>query len=301
MTLKLQGSIVALVTPMLANKAIDFASVQQLIEWHIQEGSDGFVICGSTGEGSTLSNKEKLNLFKAVIDQVNGRKPVIVGTGSNSTAASVQFTKEAYDIGASYSLLTTPYYNKPTQRGLFEHFRSIAQATPDMNHILYNIPSRSACVLDILTASELSQFNNIVGLKDSSTNIDRLTQLKHQCTEHFSLLAGDDDITCEWALAGGDGTISVTANIMPNLMQQMVKAAIAGDRDHAYTLNQKLVNLHAELFCQSNPIPVKWLMHTLGKIEAELRLPLTWLEPEFEQRLLTAYQHSLTGNTQKPS
>ena len=291
--MKLQGSIVALVTPMLADKSIDIASLHQLIEWHINEGSDGFVICGSTGEGSTLSNSEKLSLFKEVLDQVNGRLPVIVGTGSNATASSVEFTQAAYDLGAEYSLLTTPYYNKPTQRGLFEHFRAIAQATPNMKHVLYNIPSRSACVLEVLTAAELSQFSNIIGLKDSSTNIDRLTQLKQQCADDFSLLAGDDDVTCEWTLAGGDGVISVTANINPALMHNMVSAAFAGNRTLAYALNQKLLNLHAELFCQSNPIPVKWLLAELGKIQPEIRLPLTWLEPEFEGRVRAAYQHML--------
>jgi len=291
--MKLQGSIVALVTPMLSDKSVDFENLQRLVEWHLREGSDGIVISGSTGEGSTLTNSEKLQLFKSVIEQVNGRLPVIVGTGSNSTQGSIEFTQAAYNIGAEYSLLTTPYYNKPTQRGLFEHFRAIAQATPNMKHVLYNIPSRSACVLEVLTAAELSQFTNIIGLKDSSSNIDRLMQLRRDCDEKFSLLAGDDDMTCEWTLAGGDGVISVTANIVPALMHNMVSAAFAGNRTLAFTLNQKLLHLHAELFCQSNPIPVKWLMAALGKIQPELRLPLTWLDPEFETRVLEAYQHAL--------
>lgn len=291
--MKLQGSIVALVTPMLADKSIDYDGVNRLIAWHIEQGTDGFVISGSTGEGATLTNSEKLQLFKFVLEQVDGQRPVIVGTGSNATAASVELTKAAYDVGAEYSLLTTPYYNKPTQRGLFEHFRAIAQATPNMQHVLYNVPSRSACVLDTLTAAELSQFPNIVGIKDSSTNLERLAQLKTQCHENFSLLVGDDDITCEWTLSGGHGVISVTANIAPALMHTMVSAAFAGNQTLAYSLNQRLKNLHAELFCQSNPIPVKWLLAELGRIQPELRLPLTWLEPEFENRLREAYQHCL--------
>lgn len=290
--MQLQGSIVALVTPMLTDQQIDWHSVDQLIEWHLQEGSDGILIAGSTGENATLSPNEKLKLFKHVLNAVNDRVPVIVGTGSNNTAASTEFTQAAHDLGAQYSLLTTPYYNKPTQRGLFEHFRVITQAVPEMKHLLYNVPSRTACVLDVLTVAELSQYPNIIGLKDSSTNLERLGHLREQCQEHFSLLSGDDDITHEWVLAGGDGVVSVTANACPRLMHQMVHAALAGDHALVNTLNQKLSHLHAELFCQSNPIPVKWLLAKLGKTQAGIRLPLTWLEPEFEHRVWEAYHTS---------
>lgn len=289
----LQGSFVALVTPMLNNKSIDYASLQRLIEWHITAKTDGFVISGSTGEGATLTEPEKLKLFKSVLDQVNGRLPVIVGTGSNATAASVAFTRAAFDLGAKYSLLTTPYYNKPNQRGLYEHFKAIATGTPAMQHILYNVPSRTACTLEISTAAELSHYPNIIGLKDSGSSLARLAQLRQTCAKHFSLLAGDDDITCEWTLAGGDGAISVTANIVPTIMHDMVHAALAGDRHLASTLDQALAHLHRELFCQSNPIPVKWLLAKLGHIQPELRLPLTWLEPEFEQRVQEAYRYAV--------
>lgn len=291
--MKLQGSIVALVTPMLADKRVDFKSLQRLVEWHISAGTDGLVISGSTGEGATLTNPEKLSLFKSVIDQVDGRVPVIVGTGSNSTQASVDFTQAAHAVGAQYSLLTTPYYNKPTQRGLLAHFTAIAEAAPLMQHVLYNVPSRSVCVLEASTVVELSQCSNIIGLKDSGSSLERLARLRRDCAENFSLLAGDDDITCEWTLAGGDGVISVTANIAPALMHNMVGAALAGNRTLASDLNQQLLPLHNELFCQSNPIPVKWLMATLGQIQPELRLPLTWLEPEFTARVLAAYHHAL--------
>lgn len=288
----LQGSIVALVTPMLNEHQIDWQAVEQLVAWHLSEGSDGLLIGGSTGESATLAPSEKLELFKHIAEIVNGRVPLLVGTGSNNTAASVAFTKAAYDHGVEYSLLTTPYYNKPTQRGLFEHFRVISQEVPDMKHVLYNVPSRTACVLDVLTIAELSQYPNIIGLKDSSTNLERLGQLRQQCRERFSLLSGDDDITPDWVLAGGDGVISVTANVCPRLMHQMVSAALAKDHTLVSHLNQKLSHLHAELFCQSNPIPVKWLLAKLGKIQPNIRLPLTWLEPEFESRVWEAYQTS---------
>lgn len=292
--MKLQGSIVALVTPMRADNSIDYPAVDRLVAWHLDQGTHGLLLGGSTGESPTLRPAEKLALYQHVLNEVKGRCSVIVGTGSNCTQSSIELTQAAFELGAQYSLLTTPYYNKPTQRGLFEHFHAIARAVPGMKHILYNVPSRSACVLDVLTVAELNQFPNIIGLKDSSTHLERLKQLKQQCRDNFSLLAGDDDITCEWVLAGGDGVISVTANIAPALMQQMVHTALRGQRELAYSLNQKLLGLHAELFCQSNPIPVKWLMAELNHIQPHLRLPLTWLEPAFEERLREAYQASLT-------
>ena len=280
--MKLQGSFIATITPMEADGQIDYLKFAELLEWYISQGSDGIVVAGSTGEAATLSYEEKINIFAFAKEVISDRVLLIAGTGTNCTRSSVELTLAANDIGIEYSLLTCPYYNKPTQLGLLLHYQTIAEAVPGMQHILYNIPGRSIIQLDVETIIELSQLKNIIGLKDSGSNINRIQQLRLNCPENFALLSGDDDFTLECLRNGGDGVISVVGNVCPLAMYSLVHAALAGDMVLAHKYDDLLKPLYSGLFCQSNPIPVKALLYSLNKINAGIRLPLTWL-PEAQQ------------------
>ncbi|MBE0436873.1 MAG: 4-hydroxy-tetrahydrodipicolinate synthase [Methylomicrobium sp.] len=272
----IQGSIVALVTPMMENGSIDRDSLKKLIEFHIDQGTDSMVAVGTTGESATLDEDEHCDFIKSVVDYVGGRIPIIAGTGANSTTEAIELTKRAKEVGADACLLVTPYYNKPTQEGLYLHFKVVAEAV-DIPQILYNVPGRTACDMLPETVARLSVIDNIVGIKEASGKLERVKQLRDLCGEKFALYTGDDATSCEFCLLGGNGTITVTGNVAPRLVHEMITAAIDGDRETALAIDAKLTGLHKQLFIQSNPIPVKWALKEMGLIRKGIRLPLTWL------------------------
>ncbi|MCP4992750.1 MAG: 4-hydroxy-tetrahydrodipicolinate synthase [Gammaproteobacteria bacterium] len=269
-----QGSMVALVTPMMSDGSIDEESLRKLVEWHVSEGTDAIVAVGTTGESATLDEKEHCKVIRQVVEYVAGRIPVIAGTGANSTSEAIALTQCAKDVGADACLLVTPYYNKPTQEGLYQHFEAIAEAV-DIPQILYNVPGRTACDMLPETVGRLASVKNIVGIKEATGDLDRVPVLRELCGDDFDLLSGDDPSTREFILLGGQGNISVTANIAPAKMSQMVAAARAGDAAGALELDRPMMPLHRDLFLEANPIPVKWALHQMGRIPGGIRLPLT--------------------------
>lgn len=272
----IQGSIVALVTPMENDGVVDKESLRKLVEYHIKEGTDALVAMGTTGESATLDEDEHSDVIKCVVDYVASRIPVIAGTGANSTTEAISLTRRAKEVGADACLLVTPYYNKPTQEGLFQHYKAISEAI-DIPQILYNVPGRTACDMLPTTIARLSALNNIVGIKEATGELARLTTLRHLCGDDFALYSGDDATSCAFCLLGGNGSITVTGNVAPKLAHEMITAAIQGDQSLAETLDLKLAALHEHLFIQSNPIPVKWAVAEMGLIRNGIRLPLTWL------------------------
>ena len=276
------GSIVALVTPMHADSLdIDWPSLKGLVEWHIEQGTNGIVAVGTTGESATLNVKEHKQVIRVVVEQVAGRIPVIAGTGANSTAEAIILTKAAKEAGADACLLVTPYYNKPTQEGLYQHYKAIAEAV-DIDQILYNVPGRTACDMQPDTIGRLSKLNNIVGIKEATGDLSRVAALKAGCGDEFAIYSGDDATARELMQMGGHGDISVTANVAPKLMSEMCAAAIAGDSERAAKIDMSLAALHAALFLESNPIPVKWAVCEMGLMENALRLPMTPLSREYQ-------------------
>ncbi len=286
-----QGSIVALVTPMQGDGAIDEKALADLVEFHIDSGTDGIVSVGTTGESATLDVKEHLSVIEKTIALVNGRIPVIAGTGANSTREAIELTSNAKSAGADACLLVTPYYNKPTQEGLFQHFREVAQ-TVDIPQILYNVPGRTA--LDMLpeTTVRLSAIDNIVGIKEALGQVDRIRTLVERCPDDFAILTGDDATAMESILAGAKGDISVTANVVPAQMHLMCQAALEGDRQKAEAIEKGIRQLHEVLFVESNPIPVKWGLAQMGKVSEALRLPLTVLDHQFHERVRHALKEA---------
>ena len=272
----IQGSIVALVTPMDAGGAIDMDSLQRLVEFHIEQGTDGIVAVGTTGESATLNEQEHCAVIKAIVDFVNGRIPVIAGTGANSTTEAINLTAHAKDAGADACLLVTPYYNKPMQEGLYLHHKAIAEAV-DIPQILYNVPSRTACDMLPETVARLASIKNIVGIKEATGDLIRARKIRDLCGDDFAMYSGDDATACEFCLLVGNGVITVTGNVAPRVMHQMVMAAIGGDRETALSTDANLNRLHKELFIQANPIPVKWAVAEMGLVGKGIRLPLTWL------------------------
>jgi 4-hydroxy-tetrahydrodipicolinate synthase len=272
----IQGSIPALVTPMEEDGSLDFARLRQLIEFHIGQGTNGIVAVGTTGESATLDMEEHCEVIRVVVEQVRGRIPVVAGTGSNSTAEAIRLTKDAREVGADACLLVTPYYNKPTQEGLFLHHKAVAEAV-DIPQILYNVPGRTGCDMLPATVARLASIPNIIGIKEATGNLARLTDIRSLTAPDFLLFSGDDATSREFCLAGGNGVISVTANVAPRLMSRMVAAALAKDREQAESIDAKLAGLHRHLFVESNPIPAKWAVCELGLIHKGIRLPLTWL------------------------
>lgn len=277
--MNLQGSMVALVTPMETDGALDVESLRSLVEFHIAEGTDAIVAVGTTGESATLDEAEHCETIRRVVEQVAGRVPVIAGTGANSTTEAVRLTQCAQQAGADACLLVTPYYNKPTQEGLYLHHKAIAEAV-DIPQILYNVPGRTACDMLPETVARLSEIPNIIGIKEATGNLDRLAEIMRLARPGFLLFSGDDATACEFCLRGGQGVISVTANVAPRLMHEMCAAALAGDRATAESIDAKLAALHRDLFTESNPIPVKWALCEMGLIKPGIRLPLTWLSSD---------------------
>ena len=270
------GSMVALVTPMRGDGALDEASLERLVEWHIEQGSDALVAVGTTGESATLDEHEHCHVIKRVVQIARGRIPVIAGTGANSTTEAITLTRCAMQAGADACLLVTPYYNKPTQEGLYLHHKAIAEAVP-IPQILYNVPGRTAVDMLPETVARLAEIPNIVGMKDATGNLQRARELIDVCGAKIDLFSGDDATALEFILMGGKGDISVTANVAPRAMHDMCAAALAGDRAGAEAINQRLLALHKDLFVESNPIPVKWALHTMGRIPPGIRLPMTVL------------------------
>ncbi|MGB1109700.1 MAG: 4-hydroxy-tetrahydrodipicolinate synthase [Gammaproteobacteria bacterium] len=275
-----RGSMVALVTPMTPAGDIDFDSLDALVEWHIEKGTDAIVAVGTTGESATLDHKEHCAVVRRVVDVAKGRVPVIAGTGSNSTQEAIALSECAKGAGADACLLVTPYYNKPTQEGLYQHYRVIAEAVA-LPHILYNVPGRTGCDMLTDTVERLSAISNIVGIKEAGSK-ERAIDIVNRCGSALDVFSGNDDEAREVMLAGGRGVISVTANVAPDQMHAMAEAAIAGNKELANQLDAKLSGLHSALFLESNPIPAKWAVAELGLIGAGIRLPMTWLS-ESEQ------------------
>ncbi len=275
----IQGSIVALVTPMTEDGSIDKDSLKKLIEFHIDQGTDSIVAVGTTGESATLDEDEHCDFIQSVVDYAGGRIPIIAGTGANSTTEAIELTNRAKEVGADACLLVTPYYNKPTQEGLYLHFKVVAEAV-DIPQILYNVPGRTACDMLPETVARLSVIDNIVGIKEASGKLERVKLLRDLCGDKFALYTGDDATSCEFCLLGGNGTITVTGNVAPRLVHEMITAAIDGDRETALAIDAKLTGLHKQLFIQSNPIPIKWALKEMGLIRKGIRLPLTWLTEE---------------------
>lgn len=286
-----RGSIVALITPMHADGGVDDISLQRLVEYHIEAGTNAIVSVGTTGESATLDEAEHCEVIAKTVKYARGRIPVIAGTGSNSTREAIALTRCAKESGADAALLVTPYYNKPTQEGLYLHHRAVAEAV-DIPQILYNVPGRTAVDLLPETAARLAVVDRIVGIKDATGDLSRVARLREGCGADFALYSGDDATACELMLLGGDGVISVTANVAPRSMREMCDAALAGDRERAEGLNEQLAALHRDLFVQSNPIPVKWAAVELGLCGRGIRLPLTWLSEEQQPRVRAAMEQA---------
>ncbi|WOX06531.1 4-hydroxy-tetrahydrodipicolinate synthase [Microbulbifer pacificus] len=275
----ISGSMVALATPMYADGSLDWDKLRELVEWHIEQGTRALVAVGTTGESATLDVHEHLEVIRRVVDQVAGRIPVIAGTGANSTTEAIELTATAAKCGADACLLVTPYYNKPTQEGLYQHYKAVAKAV-DIPQILYNVPGRTAVDMLPDTVRRLSSIANIVGIKEATGNLERARQILELVPEDFALYSGDDATAVELMLLGGHGNISVTANVAPAAVAQMCEAALAGDAETARAINQRIEILHKMLFVESNPIPVKWALKEMGRIDSGIRLPLTVLSPE---------------------
>lgn len=276
----IKGSIVAIVTPMLEDGSLDLGSFRALIDFHVDQGTDGIVVAGTTGESPTVDVEEHESLIQVAVEHAAGRIPVIAGTGANSTTEAIELARFSEKAGAQASLSVVPYYNKPTQEGIYRHFRTIAEAV-DMPHILYNVPSRTGADMVNDTVMRLAPIPNIVGIKDATGNIERGSDLLNRVPEGFAVYSGDDASTLALMLLGAQGTISVTANVAPALMHEMCMAALQGDVAKARKLNFHLLGLHRKLFVEANPIPVKWAVARLGRIRNVLRLPLTPLSETF--------------------
>ena len=272
----IQGSIVALVTPMYENGAVDKESLKKLVEYHIEQVADALVAVGTTGEAATLDEDEHCDVIKSVVDYADGKIPVIAGTGANSTTEAITLTRKAKQAGADACLIVTPYYNKPTQEGLYLHYKAIAEAV-DIPQILYNVPGRTACDMLPETVGRLSHIANIVGVKEATGDLSRVKKIRDLTSANFAIYTGDDATSREFCLLGGNGTITVTGNVAPRLVHEMIMAAMAGDKETALTIDLKLADLHKNLFIQSNPIPVKWAVAEMGLMGKGIRLPLTWL------------------------
>jgi len=280
------GSSVALITPMFDDGEVDYTSLENLIDFHIDAGTSSIVSVGTTGESATLGVKEHLKIIKHTIEYAAKRIPVIAGTGANSTSEAIELTQKAKNLGADACLLVTPYYNKPTQEGLYQHFKLIAE-TVDIDQLLYNVPGRTAVDMSVDTTVRLAEIENIIGIKDATGDLSVIKQLVERCPEDFLLLTGDDATALDFILCGGHGGISVTANIVPKELQKVYLSAISGQSELAKELNKKLESLHEHLFLEANPIPVKWALHKMGKCHKGIRLPLLVLSEEYQSVILT--------------
>lgn len=285
------GSIVAIVTPMRQDGSLDFDRFRSLIDFHIAESTDGIVVAGTTGESPTVAVEEHCELIRVAVEHADGRIPVIAGTGANSTREAIALARFAHQAGAQAHLSVVPYYNKPTQEGLYQHFRSIAEAV-ELPLILYNVPARTVADLSNDTALRLAEVPNIIGIKDATGSLDRICDLVERAPQGFALYTGDDMTTAAFILLGGHGAISVTANVAPRAMHDMCTAALAGEAATVREINARLVWLHRHLFCEANPIPVKWAVQQMGLIEGGIRLPLTPLPHTCQERVREAMRRA---------
>lgn len=275
----IKGSIVALVTPMSADGQIDWRALHDIVDWHLQEGTNAIVAMGTTGESATLDVEEHCEVIRKIVDQVNGAIPIIAGTGANSTREAITLTMVAKSVKADACLLVTPYYNKPTQEGLFLHHKAIAEAV-DIPQILYNVPGRTGCDMLPETIARLAKLPAIIGVKEATGKIERGEQIRALCSNDFLLFSGDDETFLQLMAVGAVGNISVTANVAPKLIASICTKALLGDFTAANAENSRLIELHKNLFCESNPIPVKWALQRMGKIDSGIRLPLTPLSQD---------------------
>lgn len=287
----IRGSIVALVTPMTANGDIDWPALDKIVDFHLDKGTDAIVAVGTTGESPTLDYDEHLDVIRAIINRVGGRIPVIAGTGANSTQEAIELTERAAKAGADACLLVTPYYNKPTQEGLYQHFKAIAEAV-DIPQILYNVPGRTACDMLPDTVLRLSQIDNIVGIKEATGDLDRARDLINKVPTDFAVYSGDDATAIELILMGGQGNISVTANVAPTEMAELCRFGLQGDTEAARELQARLMPLHKNLFVEANPIPVKWAMTEMKLIDSGIRLPLTILSEQYHELVRNSLRES---------
>jgi 4-hydroxy-tetrahydrodipicolinate synthase len=283
----IKGSIVAIVSPMREDGSLDFDAYRRLIEWHIAEGTNAVVSVGTTGESPTVTPEEHGELIRVAVDAAKGRVPIIAGTGGNSTAEAIELTEHARKVGANATLQVVPYYNKPTQEGLYRHFRTIAERV-DLPMVLYNVPGRTVADLSTETTLRLAQVPGIVGLKDATSDMARAMEVLKRAPATFSLYSGNDDTALALMLLGGHGVISVTANVAPRLMSDMCRAALGGDVAKARAINDRLLPLHAKLFVEPNPIPVKWALAKMGRIGPGIRLPLVALSAGQEATVANA-------------
>ena len=283
----IKGSLVALVTPMHDDGSLDLEGFDRLLEWHIKAGTDGIVVAGTTGESATLTMQEHCDLVARCVKVVAGRVPVIAGSGSNNTAEALHLTRAAKEHGADACLLVTPYYNKPSQEGLYRHFKSIAEAV-DIPQILYNVPGRTVSDLSQETVLRLAELSNIQGIKDATGDVARGLELLKRLDGRLLVYSGEDAVTLQLMRGGAAGAVSVTANAAPQAMARLCAAALAGDFKAAAAADRELAALHRELFCQSNPMPVKWALHRMGRIGSGIRLPLVELEPQYQVKVTEA-------------
>lgn len=274
------GSLVALVTPMFEDGSIDWDAYRRLIQWHIAEGTHAIVAVGTTGESPTVNVEEHGELIRVAVEEVAGRIPVIAGTGGNSTTEAIELTAYARKVGANATLQVVPYYNKPTQEGMYQHFRKVAESV-ELPVILYNVPGRTVADMSNDTVLRLAQVPGIVGIKDATGDLSRGAWLLRGAPAHFAVYSGDDPTAVHLMLMGGKGNISVTANVAPAAMSRLCSLALSGQAEQAYALNMKLLPLHRDLFCQANPIPVKWALAEMGKMPPGIRLPLVPLESPY--------------------
>lgn len=281
-----QGSMVALVTPMSGDGRVDFTALDALLDWHLAEGTDGVVAVGTTGESATLEDEEHMEVVARCVRRLKGRIPVIAGTGSNNTAHAAHMSRRAQDLGADAVLTVVPYYNKPMQEGLYRHFRAIAEAV-SLPVLLYNVPGRTITDLLPATVERLAKLPNIAGIKEATGDVARAEDIRRRCGDAFTMISGDDATAREFILQGGVGVISVTANVAPKLMHEMITAARRGDAKKAAEIDARLAPLHKALFVETSPIPVKWALAEMGRIPPGIRLPLTPLADEHHPALRT--------------
>ena len=287
----LTGSLVAIVTPMLEDGSLDLDRFKSLIDWHIVEGTDGIVVVGTTGESPTVDFDEHKELIRIAVEHAGGRVPIVAGTGANSTAEAIELSQSAKQSGAQFSLSVVPYYNKPTQEGMYRHFRAIAEAV-ELPQILYNVPGRTVADLQNDTVLRLAQIGNIIGIKDATASLERGSDLLRRAPRDFAVYSGEDSTGLPLMLMGGHGVISVTANVAPRLMHEMCAAALSGDLVKAREANNRLLGLHTKLFVEGNPIPVKWAMAQMGLIESGIRLPLVTLSANFHETVREAMRQA---------
>jgi 4-hydroxy-tetrahydrodipicolinate synthase len=283
----IQGSMVALVTPMTPDNHVDWSALTKLLDWHLEQGTHAIAAVGTTGESATLNVDEHLAVIKHVVSQVAGRIPVIAGTGANSTSEAVELTEGAKSVGADACLLVTPYYNKPTQEGLYLHYEHLAKAV-DIPQLLYNVPGRTAVDMQPEVVLELAKLPNIIGIKEATGDMVRAKAIIDGAPEGFKVISGDDETAVELMLLGGHGNISVTANVVPSKLAQMCELAIAGDAEPARAINDSLMTLHRAMFLEANPIPVKWALAEMAMISSGIRLPLTPLSTVYHEQVRTA-------------